>query len=267
MIKPRSPIKCVGGKRRLVPAIRELLPASFGTYYEPFVGGGALFFDLLPERATLVDLNLKLITVYRELRDDVDAVVAHLRTLENTRECFDRIRARNFERGTYPERAAEYVFCNKVGFNGLYRENRAGQFNTPFGRYDNPTICDEENLRGVSAALRGTILLHDDYHCVERTALADDLVYLDPPYAPVSKTSNFTGYTRFGFTDEDQSNLRDLALRLKRRGVRVVLSNSDAPVIRDLYAGPDWTVREISAARAINSDAEKRGCVTELLIT
>jgi DNA adenine methylase len=267
-VTARPFVKTVGGKRKLVPAIRELVPPSFNCYFEPFVGGGALFFDLLPERATLVDLNLKLIVVYRELRDHPEAVIAHLRTLENTRECFDRIRARNFDRGTLSERAAEYIFCNKVGFNGLYRENRSGQFNTPFGRYDNPTICDEENLRAVSAALQGVFLWSVDFHGVEQHVHEDDLVYFDPPYAPVSKTSNFVGYTRFSFTDEDQKNLRDLALRLKRdRGAHVILSNSCAPIIRELYAGPDWTVREVSAARSINSDAEKRGAVTELLIT
>jgi DNA adenine methylase len=264
---PLPVLKSAGGKRKLVPTLRALMPKKFGTYYEPFVGGGALFFDVQPPRAALADLNSKLVNVYRQLRDNPHEVIEHLELFTNDGACFQRIRARNFDKGSLSERAAEYIYCNKVGFNGLYRENKTGQFNVPFGRYDNPRICDKPGLLAAGAALAGVAIYEEDFRRVLERPVAGDFVYLDPPYEPVSKTSNFTGYTKFNFTRDDQVILRDETLKLKQRGVHVILSNSSAAFIREIYAGKDWTVQEIQAARAINSDGAKRGNVTELVIT
>lgn len=263
---PKPFVKWAGGKRKLVPAIREVMPKQFNYYYEPFVGGGALFFALEPKRAVLSDINLKLMNTFAGVRDDVGSVITALRKLKNNKTCYLRIRERNFECGTAAQRAAEFIYCNKIGFNGLYRVNRSGQFNVPFGRYENPTICDEDNLRAASRALQGVELLMRSFKAVEIHASAGDFVYFDPPYAPLSATSNFTAFDAEGFGDAEQTELRDVALKLKQRGVSVVLSNSSAPMIRELYSPRHWKIREVEQARAINSKSDRRGKVTELLI-
>jgi len=263
---PKPFVKWAGGKRKIVPLIRELMPKHFATYHEPFVGGGALFFDLMPKHAELSDINKKLITAYRAIRDDVEGVIRAMKPLKYELKTYMRVRERNFEAGTPTQRAAEFIYCNKTGFNGMYRENRDGQFNIPFGRYENPTICDAANLRAVARALKGVVLQDEAFGRVLKRAKKGDFVYFDPPYAPVSKTSDFTAFSKEGFGDDDQKHLRDVALELKKQGVAVVVSNSSAPIIRELYGRREFKIREISAARAINSVAEKRGNVTELLI-
>jgi DNA adenine methylase len=270
-VKPTQPfVKVTGGKRKLVPEILQVLPLTFGTYHEPFLGGGALFFALKPEKAILSDLNGKLINVYKVIRNDVDSLIRHLKKYKNSEKFYYKIRARNFDVGTPVERAADYIYCNRTGFNGMFRENRDGQFNIPFGSYANPTICDEVNLRNVSRALKGVTILHESFMKLTdrgaKSPKADDLVYFDPPYEPISETSSFVGFTKAGFGREDQIKLRDLALTLKRKGVHVVLSHSSADYIRGLYSSPEFTITEVQAARAVNSDGAGRGKITELLI-
>jgi DNA adenine methylase len=265
-VEPRPCLKVTGGKRKLVPEILKVLPPSFNTYHEPFAGGMALFFALQPKKAVLSDLNDKLINVYKVIRDDVEALVKKLKRYRNESEFYYKVRARNFDVGTPVERAADYIYVNKVCFNGLFRENLSGQFNVPFGKYDNPTICDEVNLRLVSQALKSVTLLHASFAKRMLTPKAGDLVYADPPYLPISKTSNFTTFLAGGFGKEDQIKLRDLALDLKKRKVHVVLSHSNADYIRGLYSSPYFTITEVQAARAVNSDGAGRGKITELLI-
>ncbi len=263
---PKPPVKWAGGKRKIVPLIRELMPKHYATLHEPFVGGASLFFELMPKHARLADINKKLILMYITIRDDVDAVIRALRPLRYNETTYYRIRERNFEFGPPAQRAAEFIYCNKAGFNGMYRENLSGEFNIPFGRKKNPTICDEANLRAVSHALKGVLLVAEPFERTLARAKKGDFVYFDPPYAPVSATSDFTGFSKEGFKGEDQKRLRDVALELKKRGVAVVISNSSAPIIRELYGRREFKIKEIKAARSINSVADRRGPVTELLI-
>jgi DNA adenine methylase len=273
-MKARPFVKWAGGKRGLLSEIRPHVPVPFvdasvpecPRYYEPFVGGGALFFELGYAPTVLGDVNAKLITAYRALRDDPEAVIANLHRHTNDERHYYEVRSRNFEVGSLAERAAEFLFALRVGFNGLYRENRAGRYNVPFGKNPNATICDADNLRAVSALLQGVRILHGDFAETVKDAVAGDFVYFDPPYAPLSATSSFTSYVGDGFSIRDQERLRDLARALKAQGVHVLVSNSSAVLIRDLYS-VGFYIQEVQAARAINSKGGARGPVTELLIT
>lgn len=261
-------LKWAGGKGKLLPDLVERLPERFGAYHEPFVGGGALFFDLRARariaRALLSDRNAPLIGIYQAVRDQVEAVIEELRRHRNDREHYYRVRALDPEALAPAARAARLIFLNRTCYNGLYRENRGGQFNVPFGRYANPVICDEENLRAASAALRGADLSCRAFDSVLDRAERGDLVYFDPPYHPVSATASFTAYDRGGFGPEDQERLRDLFAELAGRGVRAILSNSDTPLTRRLYRG--FRIDQVQAARAINSRADRRGKVPELIV-
>jgi DNA adenine methylase len=260
-------IKCAGGKSKLVPFIKEMIPPRFGAYHEPFAGGAALFFAMQPKSAFLSDVNRELMNVYEVVRDHVEPLIAYLNsTYSNTQEGFNIVRQRNFREGTAIQRAADYIYINRTCFNGLYRVNRSGQFNVPFGKYSNPTICDADNLRAASVALQGVTLTAVSYNIATSDMKEGDFCYCDPPYEPVSETSSFTAYQPGSFTTEDQLRLSKVALALKQRGVHVLLSNSSAPIIYQLYQKPDWTIREIKARRNINSDGGGRGNVTELLI-
>jgi DNA adenine methylase len=242
------------------------VPEKFGTYYEPFLGGGALFFALQPECAVLGDLNHDLVNCYEQVRANVGIIVGELTSgfFKNESERFYEIRAAESPVGTFA--AARMIYLNKTAFNGLYRVNSKGQFNAPFGRYKNPTICDEENLRACSAALGRTKIYWDEYEMVVRTAVAGDFIYFDPPYIPLSPTSNFTAYTAGGFGHEQHVKLRDLALELKNRGVHVLLSNSGSPLVEELY-GKDFKLEAVSARRNINRNGSARGAVKEYLIS
>jgi len=263
---PKPPVKWPGGKRKIVPQIRELMPKHYGTFHEMFAGGASLFFDVMPKHARLADINKKLMHMYVVIRDDVEGLIRALKPLRHNKTNYYRIRDRNFEVGTIAQRAAEFIFCNKTGYNGMYRENLDGEFNIPFGKYKNPLICDEVNLRAVSHALKNVDLFAKPFEYILELAQKGDFVYFDPPYAPISATSDFTSFSKEGFKGEDQKRLRDVAIELKKRGVAVVLSNSAAPIIRELYGRREFKIKEIKAARSINSIAEKRGDVTELLI-
>jgi DNA adenine methylase len=258
-------IKWAGGKRQLLPSLLQHAPANPRHYFEPFVGGGALFFAMRPEKAVLADVNKRLIRAYRGVRKSVDKVVRLLKTYPHDPTFFYRFRETGIDDGTDAEVAAWFIYLNKTGFNGLYRVNRENRFNVPFGRYTNPNICDEPTLRACSAALADADLRVEDFEAVVEKARRDDFVYFDPPYVPLSTTSSFTSYTSGGFGDVEQTRLRDAALRLKERGVHVLLSNSSAPFVRKLY-GDGFKIIEVSATRLVNSKATARGAIVELLI-
>ena len=262
---PSPFLKWVGGKRQLLRELVVRLPAQFGTYHEPFVGGGALFLALRPAKAVLYESNLRLVRTWRGVRDDVEGVIELLQTYPHDKEFFLGLRRRAIDAGSDVEVGAWLIYLNKTAYNGLYRVNRRNEFNVPFGSYRNPTICDAPNLRACSRALQGVDIVHGDFSLVRERARSGDLVYFDPPYVPLSATSYFTSYTAAGFGAEDQVRLRDLARALKRRGVRVLLSNSSAPFVREIYAR-GFRLDEVLATRAVNCKADGRGKVAELVM-
>jgi DNA adenine methylase len=265
---PKPVLKWAGGKWRLLPQLLRQVPATFDAYHEPFIGGGALFFHLAGRgvltRTYLSDANPSLIDVYLGLRDEVEAVIDALRSHVYDREQYYAVRAHNPEDLTLPERAARIIYLNKTCYNGLFRENKRGQFNVPFGRYKNPTICDEPNLRAAARVLQGVDIACRNFATVLDVARPGDFVYFDPPYHPVSATANFTAYDRNGFGSKDQRHLRDVFAALGERGVRALLSNSDTPYVRELYEG--FAVEQVFAARAVNSKANGRGKVAEVIV-
>ena len=237
-------------------------------HVEPFVGGGALFFARRPERALLADVNPQLCATYEAVRDEVERVIAHLRTLSAAHgpERYYHVRHRynHGQRLSRAERAAMFVYLNKTCFNGLHRVNRRGEFNVPAGRYQNPRILDEGLLRAASAELQRAELRCASFEGLLAWAKPGDFVYFDPPYEPVSQTANFTAYAQQGFGREDQTRLRDVYAELDRRRCKLMLSNSDVPFIRDLYR--KFRIDLVAAPRAINCDATRRGLVSEVVV-
>jgi DNA adenine methylase len=266
---PRPFLKWVGGKGHLVPELKRRIPRDFdGTYHEPFVGGGALFFALQPDRAHLSDNNLRLVRTYRAIRDDVDAVIARLEQLPHDKELFLQLRREPIDECPDDATVAAWMlYLNKTAFNGLYRVNSRNIYNVPFGRYTNPLICDDRNLRACHQVLQGVEIDHEPFFSVRDRAVAGDFVYFDPPYIPLSATSNFTSYTDGAFGDDEQVRLRDVALELKERGVRVLLSNSSADRVRELYTPGFRKVETVPVPRRVNSKGSGRGAVDELLIS
>jgi DNA adenine methylase len=258
-------VKWAGGKTRLVPEILARFPDRFGRYHEPFVGGGAVFFALTPRSAVLSDVNDELIEAYRALRDAPMEVISALRRHRATEAHFYRVRAQDRAALLPAAAAARTLYLNRTCFNGLYRVNRRGVFNVPFGRYDSPTLCDPMNLELVSRALAGVELRAEDALTIADRVSRGDLVYFDPPYVPVSRTASFTSYAAGGFGPAEQERLADLFTELAARGVHVVLSNSDTPLVRQLYRG--HRIAPVYARRSINSRGDRRGPVRELLIT
>lgn len=273
--KPKPFVKWVGGKRQLLKQFREMglyPPDDFdpltNTYFEPFVGGGAVFFDLLPQNAELSDLNSELVTAYNVIKNDVDALIKSLKKHKYEKEYYLKIRAKNPKELSNVEVASRFIYLNRTGFNGMYRVNSRGGFNVPFGRYDNPIICDEENLLKVSKALQKVAIKNQDYKNVLQKAKKGDFVYFDPPYYPVSKTASFTSYTADSFLEKEQAELRDTFIELHKRGCFVMLSNSDTPLINELYSNIKGVrVSKVIAGRAINSNGAKRGKINEVLVT
>lgn len=213
----------------------------------------------------MFDLNAQLIEGYHVIRDNVDELITALKIHRNEPDYFYEIRTQNPLDLQPAERAARFIFLNRTCYNGLYRVNRQGQFNVPFGRYKNPTICDEPGLRAASAALQNAHLEVADFEIVLNLAEPGDLIYFDPPYAPLSLTSSFTSYTSNGFSSDDQRRLATTYRTLDSRGCLLMLSNSSAPLIYNLYSG--FYIHAISARRVINSKPDGRGAITELLIT
>lgn len=262
--KPRPPVKWAGGKGQLLLQLAPLFPAGFNRYHEPFVGGGAVFFHLEPEQAVLVDSNQDLINFYLVVRDNLEELLLDLQHHRNEAQYYYRIRALDPDRLDPVTRASRFLYLNKTGYNGLWRVNRQGRHNVPFGHYKNPRYIDEPNLRLVSAALRRAEILCGDFSLVLDRASEGDFIYFDPPYHPVSETACFTSYTSDAFSAEDQERLAGVFRELDRRGCLVMLSNSDTELIRSLYRGYD--TRVVQARRAINCRPERRGPVAELVI-
>jgi len=269
-------VKWAGGKSQLLEQFELLFPSHFNRYIEPFVGGGAVFFYLhnqgqIGDGVVLNDLNGELMTCYEVIRDQIDELVEELRCHEpykTDKDYFYEVRGWDrkpgFNERSPVERAARTIFLNRTCYNGLYRVNSRGQFNVPFGRYKNPTICDEDNLRAVSQALQGVKLRSEDFErCVE-WAGRGDFLYLDPPYHPLSETASFTSYTRGDFDEDDQRRLGEVFRQLDQKGCIVMLSNSYTPFIQKLYV--DYRQEVVNATRAISCKGNGRGSIPELVI-
>ena len=268
-------MKWAGGKRQLIPILNQNLPESFGTYYEPFLGGGALLFHILTDKngqkCSISDLNSDLVLAYTTIRDRIDTLITSLKNHEknyqkDSESYYYSIRESNPR--SEIEKTSRLIFLNKTCFNGLYRVNSKGKFNVPLGKYSNPNIVNEENIRAVSHILQSsrTAIKCRDFEAVLRDAKKGDLIYFDPPYQPVSATSNFTSYTTKDFTYDDLTRLAELCLKLDSRGCNVLLSNSDSQEVADIFAKNPWKITRISANRSINSNSKKRTGHFELLI-
>lgn len=274
-VTPKPFVKWAGGKRQLIPILNENLPKSFGTYYEPFLGGGALLFHILTERdgqkCSISDLNSDLVLAYTTIRNRIDELISSLKSHEknyqkNSKSYYYLIRESNPR--SEIEKTSRLLFLNRTCFNGLYRVNSKGKFNVPLGRYTNPNIVNEDNLRSVSDILQSSkvSIKCRDFEAVLRDAKKGDLVYFDPPYQPVSETANFTSYTNRDFTIDDLDRLAKLCKKLDSKGCKVMLSNSDSKEVEDVFSGKSWKVNKIQANRAINSNSKKRTGHFELLI-
>lgn len=268
---PRPFLKWAGGKTQLADALLERRPLVFNVYHEPFVGSGALFFRLYREqkirRAVLSDLNAELIDTYLAIRDNVSEVIRLLYEFPHDREFYYAIREKDPWQLSLSERAARMIYLNKTGYNGLYRVNRQGKFNVPFGRYKSPKYLDQENLFAVSRALQDVEIICVPFQTVLERVAPGDWVYFDPPYVPLSQTANFTSYHANGFGLSDQEHLRDICVDLSKNKVYVMQSNSDTEIIRSLYNLPYFTIDKVWSNRAINCNGAKRGKITELVIT
>lgn len=263
-------LKWVGGKRQLMPAIKELIPKNYTNYYEPFIGGGAVLFDLQPKNAVINDFNEELINVYQTIKENPEELISDLKTHKNESDYFYNLRALdredNFENLSNIKKASRVIYLNKTCYNGLYRVNNSGEFNSPFGRYKNPNIVNETTIRAVSKYLNTNkiTILNGDFEEALKGIKKGSFVYFDPPYHPVSASSNFTGYVQGGFDMYEQVRLRDLCNKLNEKGINFLLSNSATQFIEDLYK--DYKISYAKANRSINSNAKKRGEIDEVLI-
>ena len=264
-------LKWVGGKTQLLSEIRKRIPPQFNTYYEPFVGGGAVLFDLAPNEAVIGDMNSELINLYTVIKDSPEALILDLQKHENTSEYFYALRSADRDSEAYHlmpavQKASRIVYLNKTCYNGLYRVNSRGELNAPFGRYKNPKICDEANITAISKFFNNSNIKMrlGDFEKVVKDAKAGDFVYLDPPYDPVSESANFTGYNANGFSREDQIRLKECCDRLNEKGVYFLLSNSATSFIQKLYK--DYSIDFVEAKRAINCKGEGRAPVFEVLV-
>ncbi len=264
-------VKWVGGKRQLLGEIAPLLPRQISSYCEPFLGGGAVLLSIQPSTAIVNDLNGDLIAVYETIRDDVESLIADLKKHENTPEYFYTIRDLDRDKAAYQAmskvaRASRLIYLNKTCFNGLFRVNSSGEFNSPFGHYRNPNIINEPVLRAVSKYFSSANItfFNEDFATTLDRVGKGCFVYLDPPYDPVSDTASFTGYHKGGFDKSEQLRLKQCCDVLTQRGIKFMLSNSATDFIKELYKGYDISI--VQAKRAINSDATRRGAVEEVLI-
>jgi DNA adenine methylase len=273
--EPKPFVKWVGGKRQLMQELKNNLPKQFGTYHEPFLGGGAVMFNLLANEPRLPcnvsDFNSDLILAYVTIRDKLAKLIE---SLENHSKNYHKdsfeyyYQVRKQEPKQQIEKVSRLIFLNKTCFNGLYRVNKKGQFNVPLGRYTNPNIVNKENLTVVSKILRSEKIKIScrDFEAVLDDAKKGDLVYFDPPYQPISSTANFTSYTHRDFTEDDLQRLADLANQLNSKGCHVLLSNSNSKTVKNYFSGRHWKISSIDANRAINSNAKKRTGHKEIII-
>lgn len=280
MSKKQNPLlkpvlKWVGGKRQLLEIIKPYIDTKYSTYVEPFIGGGALLFDIQPKKAIINDYNGELVNVYNIIKNAPDELIVALREhqLKNSSEYFYEIRALDrtdkFAKLTDVQRAARIIYLNKTCYNGLYRVNSSGQFNTPYGRYKNPDITSETTIRAMSNYFNknNIKIMQGDYKQTLKGLRKSALVYLDPPYMPISTSSAFTGYTDGGFNYAQQKELRDECIKLHEKGIKFLQSNSYCSEILELYNDKSiFKIVTVKAKRTINSDADKRGEIDEVLI-
>jgi DNA adenine methylase len=266
-------VKWVGGKRQIIDEIITYVPDSFSTYYEPFLGGGAVLFELQPKKAVVNDVNEELMNIYEVIKDNVDELIEGLKRhkIKNDKAYFYEIRELDRNREQYNlltpvERAARIIYLNKTCYNGLFRVNKSGEFNAPFGNYKNPNIVNETTLRAVSAYFNKAKIRFtcQDFEDALKWSRKGAFVYLDPPYDPVSETASFTGYDKGGFDRNEQIRLKKTCDKLNKKGIKFLLSNSATDFIMDLYQ--DYKIEVIQAKRAINSKADRRGNVDEVLV-
>ncbi len=265
-------VKWAGGKTQLLGQLSALMPTEeITTYCEPFLGGGAMLFSIQPRVAYVNDINAGLMNVYNVIKYFPEALIAELSGYENTSEFFYKIRgldrdAERFAALSLVKQAARFIFLNKTCFNGLYRENKQGEFNVSYGKYKNTDFINADGICAVSQYFNVANIYFTsmDFAEVIKTLPADTFVYLDPPYDPVSATANFTGYTRYGFTRDDHVRLRQCCDEMTERGIKFMQTNSNTDFIRQLYL--NYNITEVSARRAINCNGDGRGSVTELVI-
>lgn len=261
-------VKWVGGKRQLMFELLKNLPKSYNRYFEPFIGGGALFFELQPDNAYISDMNEELINLYSVVRDSVDELIEDLSKHEVSKEYFLEIRnidrTEEYSNLSNIERASRFIYLNRTCFNGMYRVNSKGEFNVPFGNYKNPRIIDENNLLNCSELLKETEIKCADFSEILNKVQKNDFVYFDPPYVPLNETSSFTSYTKEGFDIDMQFKLRDICDELDSMGVKFMLSNSDTKLVNNLYA--NYKIKKVFASRQINANADSRGKITEVLV-
>ncbi len=262
-------LKWAGGKRQLLPQISELVP-KMKTYYEPFIGAGAVLFHLQPNKMVINDTNAELINCYNVIKNNLNELIEDLNNYKNEKDYFYSIRELDrmpaYQKLSDVERSSRIIYLNKTCYNGLFRVNSQGQFNTPFGRYTNPKILDETVLKAVNKYLNSSdvTILNSDFEEAVSTAKKGDFVYFDPPYDPISDTSSFTGYDINGFSKGEQKRLKDTFEELTNKGVKCMLSNSKTPFITKLYE--EYETIDVSAIRSINSNASKRGKIEEILV-
>lgn len=265
--------KWTGGKRQLLPIIKSLMPDDYNQYVEPFVGGGALFFELIPKKAIINDFNGELINCYRQIKDTpkklIELLAEHQKN--NTKEYYLELRSVDrdgrIDDMTDTERAARIMYMLRVNFNGLYRVNSKNQFNVPYGRYKNPKIVDSELILSISKYLNSNDIriLNGDFEEAVKNVQAGDFVYFDPPYIPLSETSAFTSYTHEGFAYEEQVRLRDVFRKLDKKGAYVMLSNSSSPLVEELYQG--FHIHKVEATRTNGAKVSSRGKISEFIVT
>lgn len=264
-------VKWAGGKRQILPEILQSIPHKFNKYFEPFVGGGALFFELRPKEAVINDLNSELINLYKVIKNNPKELIDELKLYQNTSDYFYKIRELdrnpNFDKLSEIKKASRILYLNKTCYNGLFRVNSQGQFNVPFGNYKQPNIINDIVIMAVSNYLNSAnlLMLSGDFEESLKKAKKNDFVYLDPPYDPVSEISSFTGYTLNGFGKDEQKRLKNVCDRLNEKGVKFLLSNSYTDFINELYK-KEYNINIISASRSINSIGDKRGKISEVLI-
>jgi DNA adenine methylase len=263
-------VKWAGGKSQLLPQFEPFFPDNFDGYYEPFLGGGAVFYYVKqrysPENIVLSDSNKTLVDCYINVRDSVDDLIELLRIHQekHSKEYYYQVRDLFNSRPGGVEESSMFLYLNKTCFNGLYRENSKGGFNVPFGRYKNPNIVNEKVLMKSNELLQGVEIQLMDFEEVEDMASDRDLVYFDPPYHPLSETSSFTSYTNGVFSEKEQIRLSDLYRRLDDKDIKLKLSNSDTPLIRKIFDG--YNINVVKARRSINCKGNGRGKINELLI-
>lgn len=255
--KAKPILKWAGGKTQMLGDLLSKVPRSYGRYIEPFFGGGAMFFALEPENAIIADSNPELINMYRQIANNVEEVIEYLQQYKNTSEMFYEVRGLEWTTLPKAEAAARTIFLNRTCFNGLYRVNKQGKFNVPYGKYKNPKICDEENLRAASKVLKNAEILCGDYLLIlEHYAQPGDFVFLDPPYLPISEYSDFKRYTKEQFYEEDHVELAKMVMTLHERGCYVILTNSNHPLVHELYA--PFTIDVVQTKRHISCNGKTR---------